>query len=115
MNSTNRAPQGLGAAGKRLWESVSADFEMAVHEAAVLEEACRCRDRLVQLRELVENDGLMIDSSQGQRLHPGVAEERAQRLALARLLATLGVPPLAEDDLPASRGVRGIYRNRGRR
>ena len=115
MTTTHRAPRGLGTAGKRLWESVSADFEMAEHEAAELEEACRCRDRLVQLRDLVERDGLMLVTSQGPRLHPAIAEERAQRLALARLLATLGVPPLAEDDLPASRGVRGVYPSRGRR
>ena len=45
------------------------------------------------------------------RVHdPAVAELRQQRLALARLLATLGVPGLDEDELPAARGVRGVYR-----
>ena len=29
-----------------------------------------------------------------------------------RLLATLGVPPLAEDALPPARGVRGVYGGR---
>lgn len=115
MGTEYRAPRGLGVAGRRLWRSVTAVFDLAEHEAAQLEEACRCRDRLVELREVIAIDGLMIDSSQGRRLHPAIAEERAQRLALARLLATLGVPPLVEDNLPAARGVRGVYGHRGKR
>ena len=99
----------MHAPGKRLWESVTGEFTLAEHEAAQLGEACFTRDRIDQLRRQVDADGLMISSSQGMRLHPGVAEIRAQALAMARILATLGVPPLAEDVLPASRGVRGIY------
>lgn len=102
------APRGLKAAGKRLWEVSTAECEWADHELALLEEACRVRDRIVQLDAAVVADGLMIGSSQGARLHPAVAESRQQRLALARLLATLQIPGL-EDDLPAARGVRGVY------
>lgn len=107
--STTRAPTGLKGPGRRLWASVVAEFELAEHEAAQLAEACFVRDRIDQLRHQVDTDGLMIGSSQGVRLHPAVAEVRAQQLALARILATLRVPPLAEDSLPASRGVRGVY------
>lgn len=103
------APAGLGVAGQRLWQSVLGQFDMAEHEAAQLEEACRVRDTIVLLRERLEVDGLMIESSQGLRLHPAVAEVRQQQLALARLLATLDVPAPVEDALPASRGVRGVY------
>ena len=106
--STTRAPAGLKGPGKRLWASVLVEFELAEHEAAQLAEACYVRDRIDQLRRQVDTDGLMIGSSQGVRLHPGVAEIRAQQLALARILATLGVPPLVEDGLPASQGVRGV-------
>jgi len=109
------APAGLDTPGRALWQSIAAEFDMATHEAAQLEEACRCRDRIAQLRAQVDQDGLMLESSQGTRLHPAVAECRQQQLALARLLATLGVPGLAEDDLPTSRGVRGVYTRRNRR
>lgn len=85
-------------------------FDLADHEAAQLEEACRVRDMIAVLRAQVLADGPMIDSSQGRRLHPAVAEVRAQQLALARLLATLAVPGLEDDELPKSRGVRGVYR-----
>ncbi|GAA4766120.1 P27 family phage terminase small subunit [Citricoccus nitrophenolicus] len=104
-----RTPRGLEAAGKALWSNTVADFELSNVELAGLEEACRTRDRIKELDAAVTKDGLMITSSQGLRLHPAVAESRQQRLALARLLATLAIPGLEEDDLPASRGVRGVY------
>ena len=102
------APRGLKAAGKKLWEVSTAEFEWADHELALLEEACRVRDRIVELDAAVVSDGLMLSSSQGSRVHPAVGEARQQRLALARLLATLQIPGL-EDDAPAARGVRGVY------
>lgn len=108
-------PRGLGPSGRKLWNFVTAENEMLPHEAALLEEACRTRDRITEMREQVAQDGTMLASSQGMRLHPAIAEERQQRLALARLLATLGVPGLEDDDLPASRGVRGVYTGRGRK
>ena len=104
-------PRGLNDPGKKLWKSITAEFELAEHELAQLEEACRVRDRIVDLDAAVQRDGVMIPSSQGERLHPGIAEARQQRLALARLLVTLGVPGL-EEELPASRGVRGVYSGR---
>lgn len=102
------APRGLQAAGKRLWEVSTTEFEWAEHELALLEEACRVRDRIVELDAAVKDDGLMIPSSQGSRVHPAVSECRQQRLAMARLLATLQIPGL-DDDLPAARPVRGVY------
>lgn len=103
------APVGLGKPGRKLWDAVLEEFEPAEHEAAQLEEACRVRDTIATLRARLDADGLMLDSSQGSRLHPAVAEIRQQQLALARLLATLQVPGLEEDALPRSRGVRGVY------
>lgn len=101
-------PRGLNAAGRRLWDASTDEFELANHELALLEEACRVRDRIVELDAAVKADGLMLPSSQGARVHPAVSECRQQRLTLARLLATLGIPGL-DDDLPAARGARGVY------
>lgn len=107
-------PRGLGTAGQKLWKATTEEFELADHELAQLEEACRTRDRIRDLDKAVAKDGLMIGSSQGSRLHPAVAESRQQRLALARMLATLAIPGL-DDDLPAARGVRGVYTGNRRR
>lgn len=101
-------PRGFNAAGRKLWDVSTVEFDWAEHELALLEEACRVRDRIVELDAAVKTDGLMIASSQGARVHPAVGEARQQRLTLARLLATLQIPGL-DDDLPASRGVRGVY------
>lgn len=106
---STRAPRGLKAPGTKLWAATVSDFELAEHELAQLEEACRVRDTIAKLRAAVEEDGTMIASSQGSRLHPGIAEIRQQQLALARLLATLNVPGLEDDALPPARGVRGVY------
>lgn len=107
-------PKGLGPAGRALWRHISGDFDMAPHEQALLEEAARTRDRIAEMRAQVAQDGTMLTSSQGMRLHPAIGEERSQRLALARLLATLGVPGL-DDDMPPARGARGVYTGRGRK
>ena len=104
-------PSGLNTAGTKLWEASTDEFDWADHELALLEEACRVRDRIVELDAAVQTDGLMLPSSQGARLHPAVGECRQQRLVLARLLATLQIPGL-DDDLPPARGVRGVYGGR---
>jgi hypothetical protein len=103
-----KTPRNLNGAGRRLWDAATDEFDWADHELAVLEEACRTRDRIVQLDKAVSDEGLMLPSSQGSRVHPAVAEARQQRLALARLLVSLGIPAL-EDDLPASRRVHGVH------
>jgi hypothetical protein len=105
MTTELRVPAGLKAAGKKLWESSTKEFELAQHELALLEEACRIRDYIRDLDKTVKDDGLMISSSQGSRLHPAIAESRQQRLALARMLVTLQIPAL-DDDLPPAGRVR---------
>ncbi|MCI2959131.1 terminase [Agromyces atrinae] len=112
MTKKPRTPSGLATPGKKLWDSVTSEFDLAEHESVQLEEACRVRDMIFVLREQITRDGTMLESSQGRRLHPAIGEVRSQQLAMARLLATLNVPALEEDGLPASRGVRGIYSGR---
>ena len=107
-------PRGLAAAGKRLWQSVTEEFDLAEHELATLEQAVRTRDMIAVLDKVVSDDGPLSPSSQGVRVHPAIAEARQQRLALARLLVTLGVPGLEEDELPRARSVRGAYGMRAR-
>ena len=64
-----RAPARLHAGGRRLWEGMTAQFEFAAGELAILEQACRTVDLIAELRE------------------PG--ELRAQRLVLLKLLTGL--------------------------
>lgn len=108
-------PSGLNSAGQKLWKATVEDTEWEQHELAVLEEACRTRDRIVQLDAAVSGDGVMLMSSQGNRVHPAIAEARQQRLTLARLLVSLAIPPLEEDVLPKASAPRGVYALGGRK
>jgi hypothetical protein len=116
-----RPPAGLKAAGRKLWTSVLADFELDNHEMVLLLEACRTIDVLNALDELVGAEGLMSETSQGPRVHPGVAEARNQRIALARILAALRVPLGDQEGSSGSgrqqkrQGVRGVYAIKGGR
>ena len=107
-------PRGLLAAGRRLWDSATTEYDWAAHELIILVQGCQTLDRINQLDAAVAKDGLIITSSQGNRVHPAVAEARQQRLTLARLLVSLGIPALEGDDLPTTRGIRGVY-GKGRR
>jgi hypothetical protein len=91
-------PRGLRAPGKRLWVAVTSEFDLDPPEAALLEEACRTRDLLADLRREIAQNPPVIDSSQGPRVHPAVVEVRQQRLVLAKLIAGLGLPKGLADD-----------------
>lgn len=114
-----RAPAGTRDPGRALWRSVVNVFELDEHELALLREAVRTVDLLGELDAAVRRDGPLVESPQGQRAHPAVVEARAQRIALARLLAALRLPSGEAGDEKASArpqrraGARGVYGIRG--
>jgi len=102
-----------------LWSSVVDLYDLDVHELALLGEAVRTLDVLADLDAAVRRDGPLVESPQGQRAHPAVVEARQQRIALARLLASLRLPSGEVGDQQVSArpqrrvGVRGTYGIRG--
>jgi hypothetical protein len=116
MSSRPRAPKSLETAGRRLWASVTSEFDLAEHELALLRQACHTADLCDELQAEVERDGPILAAASGrERTHPAVVELRNQRLLLARLVAMLRVP-LGDEDagrLPGQvRAIRGVYRPR---
>ncbi len=111
MNSVPKPPVGLRTGGRRLWVAVMAEFELDEHETCLLLEACRTVDLLDVLATAVEADGALVDSAQGQRVHPAVVESRQQSICLARLIAALRLPSGDESDARPQRRVaaRGVY------
>jgi phage terminase small subunit len=110
-----RPPAGLGPAGRRLWRTIVAPFDLEGHERELLRQACRTADLIDGLAEVVDREGLTATSPQGVRVHPAVVELRMQRTSLARLVAALGIPDSDDEDRdgrrsPAPRGVRSPYR-----
>lgn len=104
-------PVGLTGPGLALWTSVVADFELGDHELAVLQDACRTMNVIHALQARVDRDGVMNESPQGLRVHPGVVELRQQRLALTKLLGSLAIP--VPTDEPASMRGKAPYGIRG--
>ncbi len=100
------APTGLHGSGRRLYLSVTGAFELADHELTRLIEACHVMGTIEALRKIVADDGMVISGSQGDRVHPAVAEIRAQQLALSRILSALDIPMPGEDSKPSARSRR---------
>lgn len=114
MSETVR-PRALKAGGKRLWDAVTAEFDLEEHETALLAEACRTVDLLDELDAVTRREGAVIDSPQGRKANPAAVEARQQRIAFARILAALRLPTGEEGDEKASArpqrrvGARGVY------
>ena len=112
-------PKGSKTAGKRLWRAVVAQYDLEEHELALLREASRLVDLLVDLHDAVEKDGPVITTQSGdRRVHPAAVEARQCRIALARVLAVLRLPEgeVPETSRPQRRvGARGVYQPGGRR
>ena len=85
-------PHGLDGRGLMLWRKVVADYELEPAELVVLGQAARTLTLIDQLDVAVDRDGLLDVEG---RVHRAVAEARAQRLVLGRLLSQLD---LADDD-----------------
>lgn len=87
------APRGLGAAGRRLWKSVTDDFDLEGHEKLLLTEVCRTADLCNDLAARAAKTG-------GSKF---LVELRQQRLTLARLMSAMKLPSgIAEDQAPPS-------------
>lgn len=84
-------PRGLKAGGRRLWAAVMDGFELDESSAAVLVEAARTVDELDILRAKLADIDPVIEASGGPRVHPLWVEARMRRLALAKLVASLGL------------------------
>jgi hypothetical protein len=82
----------LGAAGQALVTSILADYEGQelepdAREAALIQAAGEIRDRLTELEERIDSEGIVVSAPAGPRPHPLLAEARQHSIALGRLLA----------------------------
>lgn len=91
-------PRGLRVAGRRLWDAVTTDFELDESAQAVLAQAAYTVDELEVLRVKLADIDPIVESGHGPRIHPAWVEARTRRLALAKIIQSLGLPKeLAED------------------
>ena len=106
-----KPPRDLQRSGRALWRAVVTEFDLDEHERQLLHETCRTRDLCDRLQTVLDNEGVMSESSQGVRVHPAAVELRQQRIVLARLLAALKVP--SGEEGATVRPPRGVYGIRG--
>jgi hypothetical protein len=109
MPETPPAPGDLGPRGLTLWASIADEFDLPQHERDLLHEAGRVADRLDALDAVVRAEGVTVQTPQGVKTHPALAEARQQEVILTRLVASLRIPD-EEDKRPQRRGSsRGAY------
>ncbi len=101
-------PKGSKTAGRRLWKSVTDDYDLSGAELEILRSAVRVADALDDLAAIVVLEGVIEPGVVG-RAHPALVEHRQQSIALARLLSALRLPDSAESARLQHRGTRGVY------
>lgn len=96
---TPDAPDGLGEAGRSLWQQVLGDFELAPGELALLVQACHTVDELDAISAALAAGPAVVVGSTGQpKASPLFAEARAHRLVLGKLLEQMALPDVGEDE-----------------
>src|SRR5215469_5496283 len=91
--SVAESPAGLGPAGSRLWETVTAVYVLSPAEIALLSRAARAADRLDRIDRELDGQGLIVPGTNGQpRANPLLAEANATERTLDILLRSLALP-----------------------
>lgn len=115
-------PTGLGPGGKALWKAIVGANELDAAQEVTLLEACRSKDRLDKLDELLRADvdtwaTLHVDprSEDGTiyelRITQALAQANTTANLLKQLLAALRLPDAATGKRPQQRGgARGAYK-----
>ncbi|QCR54945.1 hypothetical protein C1N80_06230 [Brachybacterium sp. SGAir0954] len=116
------APKGLGSRGRRLWREITEEHDLDPMQRVLLEEACRCADRLDRLEEklsgregawahlmsrvdLDDEDTRVIEL----RVDGALSEARQQQNVFKQLLASLRLPDAAGVRPQQRGGGRGSY------
>ena len=100
-NSVMTPPEHLKAAGKYLWTATMDEWALEDSALIVLATSCQCADRLTEIREALDRDGIMItDPSGRQRSHPLLAAESQVHGILLRAWNQLSL----DDDEPPKIG-----------
>lgn len=111
------APAGLRAGGLALWGAIEENHELDAPQLVQLEEACRAKDRLDQLDEVLRGDSdtwmrLVADiRADGDvyelRMTQALTQANATANLLKQLLAALRLPDPQTGKKPQFRGPRG--------
>ncbi len=114
QQTRTRAPQDLSETSRKWWKACLSNFEFAPPDLALLEEACRAYDRILEARALVAKDGAYIQGRLGLKPHPALLVERDSVVLFSRLVRDLHLPQAPDvpkdalaDALKAKNGANG--------
>ena len=86
------APNHLSEEARRLWRSVTGEFEMEVHDLARLQVACEALDRMREAQAVLRELGTTYIAANGSpRARPECRIESDSRLAFLRALRECGL------------------------
>src|SRR5262245_38453334 len=97
VNSTSgstglSAPAALGAAGRRVWTDIMADYQITdIGGLIMLEEICRARDTIAECDTAIKRDGATIRTKTGLKEHPMQKVKLAAQALMIRTLQRLGL------------------------
>ena len=115
---TMRKPAGLGVGGSALWRDVAGKYELDAAQTVQLTEACRMKDRLDKLDELLRGDvacwsTILFDldgTPVSLRIDGALAQANTTANTMKQLLAAMRLPDEATGKRPQARGgARGAY------
>lgn len=87
------APRGLKAKGRKLWKTITDDYDLRADELDTLEDICREADLIVMLEEELDGAELIVKGSQGQDVaNPMISELRQHRATKKALWVSLKLP-----------------------
>ena len=112
---TSRAPSGLAAGGRALWKAIVEDNDLDAAQLVQLTEACRAKDRLDRLDELLRGDvdtwARLVHRLQTEdyelKIDAALSQANTTANLMKQLLAALRLPDEATGKKPQYRGARG--------
>lgn len=100
MTFSHEPPEGLQAAGLKLWNTITETFNFTDEpgKLALLERASKVADQIDKLEREASQAPMTAKGSMGQLvIHPFIAEIRSQTTVLNTLLKSLGLPETDEE------------------
>jgi hypothetical protein len=110
-----KPPDGLGKAGRQLWDSVTASFVLNAGEVEILRQAAGTADEIVLLEAELRVSSLVVAGYAGQpRPNPLLKIIQDHRLLLRRLVDSLALPDEGEESglRPGQRHARTAAQGR---
>lgn len=112
------APKGLNTGGRRLWRQITGEHELDAVQRVQLLEACRTKDHLDKLDELLRGEldaWARITDAPNEAgevkvvINAALDKQMAAANLLKQLLAALRLPDSKTGKKPQQRSARGAY------